>query len=89
MTDNISADILTHAWILSCSKERTHMSLQAFSLFYLKYFIYFVSADIWVSVCIYTMCVAGSTKYVGSPVNRIAGSSNKGHGCKKLHSGTL
>lgn len=46
MIDNISADILTHAWILSCLKERTHMAFQAFSLFYLKHFIYFVSVDI-------------------------------------------
>lgn len=36
MTDNISDDILTHACILSCSKEGTHMSLQAFSFFILN-----------------------------------------------------
>lgn len=90
MTVNKSGDILTRACILPCSNEGKHMSPQACSSFILNIlFILFLKMPEYLFVCIYTMCVAGSTKYVGSPVNRIPGSSEMEHGCKELHSGPL
>lgn len=83
MTANKSGNILTCACVLSYSNEGKHMSPQACSSFILNIlFILFLKMPEYLFVCIYTSCVAGSTKYVGSSVNRITGSSEMEHGAR-------